>query len=103
MPQYLVRAYDFTDSDAPARRLATRPTHLEKLKPLIDSGAVLSAGAMLDDSGNNVIGSMLVMEMPGLTELEEWARNEPYRKARVWDRVEITPLKVVVRDGKLNT
>ena len=100
MPQFLVLAHDFKDADAPARRQATRPTHLEKLKPLIDKGAVVSAGAMLDESGK-VIGSMLVMELASRAELDEWADNEPYRKGRVWERVEVTPLRIVVRGGKL--
>lgn len=100
MAQFLVLAYDFKDADAPARRQATRPTHLEKLKPLIDKGGVLSAGAMLDESGK-VIGSMLVMELASRAELDAWADNEPYRKGRVWERVEVTPLRIVVRDGKL--
>ena len=101
MPQFLVLAYDFTDADAPTRRQAVRPTHLEKLKPLIDSGAILSAGAILDDAGTKVIGSALVMEMASRAALDEWSANEPYRKGRVWERVEVTPLRIVVRDGKL--
>ena len=101
MPQFLVLAYDYTDADAPARRQATRPTHLEKIKPMVEQGMVLSAGAMLDEEGTKVIGSALVMEMSGRAELDAWAKNEPYIKGRVWERLEITPLRVVVRDGKL--
>lgn len=101
MPQFLVLAYDFTDADAVARRQATRPTHLEKLKPFLAQGAVLSAGAMLDDAGTKVIGSALVMEMASRSDLDTWVKNEPYIKGRVWERVEVTPMRVVVRDGKL--
>ena len=100
MPQFLVRAYD---NNAPAtldRRVATRPKHLEKLQPLIDRGAILSAGAMLNDAGK-VIGSMLVMDMPSREELDRWAENEPYKQAGVWARIEVTPLRIVVRDSKL--
>lgn len=101
MPQFLVQGYDFKDADAPARRQATRPMHLERLKPLLEKGQVLCAGAMLDESGTKVIGSAFMMEMPSRAELDAWAKNEPYSKSRVWERIEITPLRVVVRDGKL--
>jgi uncharacterized protein YciI len=101
MPQFLVQAYDFKDADAPARRQATRPTHLEQLKPLVEKGQVLCAGAMLDESGTKVIGSAFMMEMPSRPEVDAWAKNEAYSKAKVWERIEITPLRVVVRDGKL--
>lgn len=101
MPQFLVLAYDFTDAEAGERRLAVRPTHLEKLKPLIGSGAILSAGAILDDAGTKVIGSALVMEMASRAALDDWANNEPYRKGRVWERIEVIPLRIVVPDGKL--
>jgi uncharacterized protein YciI len=101
VPQFLVLAYDYTDAEAPARRQAARPTHLEKLKPLLEQGAVHSAGAILDASGARVIGSALVMEMTSRADLDAWVQNEAYTKARVWERVEVTPLRVVVRDGKL--
>ena len=101
MPQFLVLCYDYTDADAGTRRQAIRPTHLEKLQPMIEQGAVISAGAILDAAGTKVIGSMLVMEMASRADLDAWVKNEPYTKGRVWERVEITQLRVVVRDGKL--
>ena len=103
MPQFLVLAYDYTDADAGARRAAVRPTHLEKLKPMIEKGAVLTAGGILDDAGTKVVGSALIMEMPGRAELDAWVKNEPYSQGRVWERVEVKPLHVVIRDGKLMT
>jgi uncharacterized protein YciI len=101
MPQFLVQGFDFQDTDAPARRQAARPAHLEQLKPLLEKGQVLCAGAMLDESGTKVIGSAFMMEMPSRTEIDAWARNEAYSKGKVWERIQITPLRVVVRDGKL--
>ncbi len=100
MLQFLVLAYDY--ADARERRAAVRQSHLEKLKPIIEKGVVLSAGAILDDAGTKVIGSALVMELPGRAELDDWIKNEPYTKGRVWERVEVTPLRIVVRDGKLS-
>ena len=100
MPQFLVLCYDY--ADAGERRVATRPTHIEQLKPMIEKGNVLCAGGILDDSGTKAVGSAFMMEMPGRAELDAWVKGEPYSKGRVWERVEIKQLRVVVRDGKLS-
>ena len=36
--QYVVMAWDGTDNGAPERRLAARPTHLERIQPRVERG-----------------------------------------------------------------
>ena len=102
MPQFLVIAYDADDKGAEQRRLAARPAHLDSIRPLIENGAIVCAGAILDEGGN-VIGSALNMDMPSRAALDAWIAQEPFKRQGVWERIEVTPMRIVVRDGKLLT
>src|SRR5687768_15062873 len=90
---FLVLAYDYTDPEAGARRVATRPAHSECLDSTIAKGHIISAAAVLDDAGVNVVGSMFVMEMPSRAELDAWVAQEPYNKGRVWKTIEVKQLR----------
>ena len=100
MPQFFVLAYDGTDAEAPTRRRAARAAHLEQIRPMVEKGELQAAGAILDDHGT-MIGSALFMEFPNRAELDAWLARDPYVSERVWQRIEITPFRLAVLDGKI--
>jgi len=88
--QFLLVAYDGTDSEAPERRMRARPEHLEKIAILKKNGEFLLGGAILDDDGK-MIGSMIVYEFSDRQALDESLKKEPYINHGVWERIEIRP------------
>ncbi len=91
--QFVVIGRDGADPEAPARRQAARPSHLEGIQPLVDSGNVLIGGAILDDDGT-MRGSVIVVDFPSRTELDAWLRGDPYVTGGVWQEVEVAPFRV---------
>lgn len=74
-----------------ALRPTVRPAHLENLRPLVEQGRVLIGGPFTDGSG-----SLIVVEMENETAAMEFARNDPYTKEGVFERVEVKPFRKVV-------
>ena len=93
--QYLVIAHDGTDAEAPARRQAARPEHIEGVKALKESGAMILGGAMLDDDGQ-MIGSACVVDFETRAELDAWLENDPYATGKVWQKIDVTPFRRAV-------
>jgi hypothetical protein len=93
--QFLLTAYDGTDSGAPERRMKVRPTHLAKIEMLKKSGEFIFGGAILDDKGQ-MIGSMIVYEVPDRKALDEMLKDEPYIYGKVWKKVTIAPFRRAV-------
>lgn len=92
--QFMVIAYDGTDKDAMARRMAAREAHLRFGNELVDSGKWLFGAAILDDAGR-MIGSMIVCEFPSREEMEEqWLSKEPYIAGKVWRKIDIRRAQV---------
>jgi uncharacterized protein YciI len=100
MAQFLVLAYDGTDADAVARRRAARPAHFEALQPMVARGEIVIGGAILDTAGT-MIGSTVIAEFPSRAELDAWLAREPYMTQGVWRKVEIQPVRLAVREGKV--
>ena len=101
MPQFLVTIHDGSDAEAPARRLATRPAHLEGLKGNVASGKLVFGGPIFDDA-QKPIGSFLLAECADRAELDAMIASDPYTKGNVWQRVEIKPVRLVVQGGKIS-
>lgn len=95
--QFLLIAYDGTDQEAPGRRAAVRPEHLWKIKVLKERGEFLFGGAILDNNGN-MIGSMILYEMPDRQTLDERLKDEPYVYGDVWKKIEIVPFRLAPKD-----
>jgi uncharacterized protein len=74
-----------------ALRPTVRPAHLENLRPLVEQGRVLVGGPFTDGSG-----SLMVVEMESEAAAMEFARNDPYTKEGVFERVEVKPFRKVV-------
>ena len=90
--QYLVVARDGTDEGAAARRAAVRDAHIEGVKAMAQSGAMLLGGAMLDDDGA-MIGSACIVEFEDRAALDAWLQGDPYVTGDVWRTIEVTPFR----------
>ena len=92
--QFVVTAMDYPDPEALERRMRHREAHLAGVRHLIDRGAFLSGGAILNDEGK-MIGSTLHLEFPDRESLERHLREDPYVTGRVWESIDIRPVKLV--------
>ena len=77
-------------------RLAARPAHLERIKPLVAEGRILLAGPRPaidspDPGPAGFDGSLIVAEFDSLEDAQEWAEADPYVQAGVFESVEVTP------------
>lgn len=98
MPVFFVLAHDGTDAGATARRQAARAAHLERIKPSVADGSIVTGGAILNDAGD-MVGSAFMAKMANRRELEAWIAQDPYTLGKVWQRVEIAPVQLVVENG----
>ena len=79
-------------------RLANRPAHLEWAGGFADRIAM--AGPMFAEDGETFAGSLFVIEFDSEAEVRAWAADDPYAKAGLFERVEISPFKWVIGDGR---
>ena len=86
--QFLITAFDGTDSEAGARRMANRTAHLELGDKMIAQGSLLYAAAILNED-DSMVGSSMVVEFPSRSEVDEWLKVEPYVTGGVWKEIEI--------------
>ena len=73
-------------------RLDNRAAHLEHIKT---SGVVEMAGPFLNPEGQ-MAGSLVVLEVETLAQAEDWAANDPYAKAGLFESVTISEWKKVI-------
>ncbi len=87
--------YAFICTDKPQEglelRKQNRREHLEYLKQLGDKMKL--AGPFMNEDGTEPRGSLVVVEADSLEQAQEIARNDPYAKAGVFEKVEIRPWK----------
>ena len=95
--QRLIVARDATDADAPNRRQAARPAHLENAARLQANGHLLVGRAPADAAGNT-IGWAAIARFATRAELDHWRRTDPYVTGGVWRDVEALPYKVAPHD-----
>jgi hypothetical protein len=91
--QFLLTAYDATDSEALNRRMGSRLEHLEKISLLKKSGEFLFGGAILNEEGR-MIGSMIVYEVPDRESLDKKLKDEPYIYKGIWKTINIVPFRL---------
>ncbi len=92
---YIALAHDGTDPEAAARRQRVRATHLEGIRPAVDSGMLQLGGAILDDAGT-MIGSVLLVEAESADAARDFIDNDIYSREGVWQSVEIYPFQRAV-------
>jgi uncharacterized protein YciI len=96
MPQYLVVAWDGNDAGAKDRRLAARTAHFANVGPMAEAGQIMLGGAILDDGGE-MIGSACVVDFSTRAELDAWLASDPYVVGKVWQRLDVYPMRVAVQ------
>ncbi len=77
-----------------AVRAENRPAHLDFLKA--NAARIKVAGPYLDDAGESMVGSLLIIEAADAAEARAFAEADPYARAGLFERVEIRPWKWVV-------
>ena len=75
-------------------RLSNRIAHLDYLRA--NSHAIKSCGPFLTDDQNAMIGSMLIIEAEDRAQVDKLLQQDPYRKAGLFDSVEIRGWRWVV-------
>jgi len=91
---YVIHASD-RDESLVARKEA-RPEHLARLKELLAQGRLLVAGPMpnidSEDPGPaGFSGSMIIAEFDSLDDARQWASDDPYVTAGVYEYVDVSP------------
>ncbi|RJE82251.1 YciI family protein [Paracoccus onubensis] len=72
-------------------RLDTREAHLAYIN---DTGIVAMAGPLLEQG--EMRGSLVILDAADLTAAEQWAANDPYKSAGLFDSVQVTEWKKVI-------
>ncbi|WP_300377766.1 YciI family protein [Henriciella sp.] len=96
MPLFLINARDKAGSRDV--RMDNRPAHLEWAGQYADR--IHMAGPVFAEDGETFAGSTFVIEFDSLEEVRDWAAEDPYAKAGLFDRVEIVPFKWLLGKGK---
>jgi uncharacterized protein YciI len=73
-------------------RLANRAAHLAYVT---QTGIVRQAGPLLDKD-EQMIGSLLILEVDDMEAAMRWAAGDPYSKAGLFHDVELLPWKKVI-------
>lgn len=73
-------------------RLDNREAHLAYIS---ETGSVESAGPFLDENGN-MTGSLLILSFESMSDAENWAANDPYALAGLFQAVTLRRWKKVI-------
>jgi uncharacterized protein len=73
-------------------RLDNRPAHMAYIEA---TSVVEMAGPFLSTDGK-MVGSLIILSVDGLTDAENWAKNDPYAKAGLFESVDIREWKKVI-------
>ncbi len=82
-------------------RMAARPEHLARLEQLKGEGRLLVAGPhpaidSQDPGPAGFTGSLVIAEFASLEAARQWAGDDPYCKAGVYQKVTVKPYKKVL-------
>ncbi len=73
-------------------RKDTRDAHLEYIEA---TGVVLMAGPFLGEGGD-MDGSLVILDVADMAAARDWAENDPYARAGLFESVEIRAWKKVI-------
>lgn len=73
-------------------RVKIRPDHVSYLK---NSAIVSQAGPLLNDAGD-MMGSLVILDVQSMQEAQDWAANDPYAQAGLFQSVELIPWNKVI-------
>jgi len=74
-------------------RMKVRPAHLAYLE---DRAAQIRVGGPLLNENEEPVGSLLIIEAADRAAAEAFAAGDPYRKQRVFEKVEIRPWRAAL-------
>jgi uncharacterized protein YciI len=79
-------------------RKNARPAHVARLQQLQEEGRLILAGPCPAVDANDpglagFTGSVIVAEFASLTTAQDWANDDPYVKAGVYQQVTVKPFK----------
>ncbi len=83
--------YQIDGPDSPEIRAATRDAHFKYLDEHED--ILVLGGALLADDGKTRTGSVLIINVDDLTAAKAFSENEPFRRAGLFARVEISRMR----------
>ncbi len=83
--------YQIDGPDSPEIRAATRDAHFKYLDAHED--ILVLGGALLADDGKTRTGSVLIINVEDLAAAEAFSENEPFRRAGLFERVEINRMR----------
>ena len=93
--QFIITAHD--GENMLDRRMTVRPRHLEGMAKL--GKHIVLAGGLLDGEGK-MKGSVLILDFEDRAALDDYLKNEPYVVERVWEKIEIETINVVIVNGE---
>lgn len=88
----LVALFAKDKPDALQIRLDNRAAHLDYIER---TGVVAQAGPLLDDAGQ-MCGSLVILDVADMKAAWDWAANDPYSRAGLFDSVELVAWKKVI-------
>ncbi|WP_444998597.1 YciI family protein [Aliikangiella sp. IMCC44359] len=96
---YAIVAQDIPNS-LPLRKEA-RPEHIKRLENLKQLGRLILAGPNPaidneDPGESGFTGSIIIAEFDNLSDAENWANDDPYLAAGVYQSVTVKPFKKVL-------
>jgi uncharacterized protein YciI len=91
---YAIYGKDVPDS-LPLRK-QVREAHIARVKALLDAGRLLVAGPRpaidsQDPGPAGWVGSLIIADFDSLEVAKDWAQDDPYVHAGVYETVEVTP------------
>ena len=83
------------------KRQQARPAHLERLQQLKTEGRLLVAGPhpaidSMEPGEAGFSGSLVIAEFDSLAAARQWAAEDPYMDAGVYNQVTVKPFKKVL-------
>ncbi|AQS46725.1 hypothetical protein BMG03_02065 [Thioclava nitratireducens] len=72
-------------------RLDNREAHLAYIE---ETGAVFMAGPFIENE--QMVGSLVILEVESLKAAQDWAANDPYAKAGLFEDVQVKAWKKVI-------
>ncbi|OWY13232.1 hypothetical protein B6V72_10585 [Thioclava sp. F34-6] len=72
-------------------RMDNREAHLAYIE---ETGAVVMAGPFIENE--QMVGSLVILEVDSLKAAQDWAANDPYAKAGLFEDVQVKAWKKVI-------
>ena len=94
---FAIIARDAKDTKALQRRLASREAHLTNVKARYQQGHIVTAGAMLNEK-DEMNGSIIFCNFADKAAVEAFIANDPYYKNKVWQDIEILPIRLLGKE-----